>query len=700
MKKQLLNVFILFFISSSSFGQQGDGGTPQTFALNSDLTNIAELSLAMPDIIALKAEDAIVEAQKIGPWRFGHNNYVNLNMNNSGTWMNLQNGGKVWRLKLTCENALTVNLTLDNVVIPEGNELYVYNPQKDFILGKFTSYHLYEGELGTELVPGNTAIVEYYVAPENINSIAQLNINTVTHGYRTANEFQEKAFGSSGNCNMNANCDDADPWDLQKRSTVMLVSGSNGFCTGALINNSQNDGKPYVLTANHCYSNPVNWIFRFNWQAALSDINQSDCSIDPGSSPSFTSLSGAVLRARRTASDFCLVEITGGLESGTVPSSYGAFFAGWDNTNNIPTSTFCFHHPRGDIKKVSFDDAPAVSANGMGSSENNSQWEVEWDRNTTTEPASSGSPLFDQNGRIIGQLWGGGASCFDLSEPDFYGKVSYSWNPSGSNTTNQLKHWLDPDNDGLTVLDGYDPNASICSSTYNEAIIEEMCYGDNTSSIEISFLTGNSTGATYDIGSGPQSTGLFTNLSQGDYTVTIIDGDLCSTELDIEVTGPAQLSASEIIVEETIQDDGSINLTVTGGTPNYTFEWNGPNGFTSDQEDISSLEPGNYSVTITDDNDCEITYNYTVGSVASISEISVTSFEIYPNPNNGVFSVKLENSIGQSSVKITDLSGRIIYTTIELENEFKIQLSNAATGNYFIQIENNGSAITKRISIL
>jgi hypothetical protein len=78
-----------------------------------------------------------------------------------------------------------------------------------------------------------------------------------------------------------------------------LVSGSNGFCSGALINNTLNDGKPYVLTANHCYSDPTNWIFRFNWQSA-------DCN-NPAASPTFQSLSGAVLRSRRTPSDFCLV---------------------------------------------------------------------------------------------------------------------------------------------------------------------------------------------------------------------------------------------------------------------------------------------------------------------------------------------------------------------------------------------------------
>jgi hypothetical protein len=403
-----------------------------------------------PDIAALQAEDASTDDQGTAPWRFGYNNYTNLNTTNAGSWFDLPNGARLWLLRVKCEQALTVNLTFENTNIPEGNQLFVYNPSKDFILGAFTQEHIYDGQLGTELIPGQGAVVEYYVAPQN--KAGHIQVGTVTHGYRTANEFIQKAFGSSGSCNMNANCPDGLPWTQQRNSAVMLVSGSSGFCSGALINNTQNDGKPYVLTANHCYSNPATWVFRFNWQAT-------DCA-NPSTSPTFQSLSGAVLRARRTPSDFCLVEITGGLVNGTVPLDYNPYFSGWDNSGTIPTTTVCIHHPSGDIKKISFDDAAPSISQAMGSSEANSTWTVEWDRNTTTEGGSSGSPLFDQNHRIIGQLWGGGASCQNLSAPDYYGRVANSWMPAGSNSTNQLKYWLDPTNSGASFIDGFDPNNS------------------------------------------------------------------------------------------------------------------------------------------------------------------------------------------------------------------------------------------------
>ena len=439
----------LLLLSSSLFAQiQGNGGvlTSSKLVLNDKV--IQQWVYAQPDLQALAAEDAVVDEQGTAPWRFGFNNYTNLNTTNAGSWFDLPNGARLWLAKVKCEGALTVNLTFEQTSIPNGNKLFVYNAAKDFILGAFTQEHIYDGQLGTELIPGDEAIIEYYVAPKNNHGHIQL--ATVTHGYRTANEFLEKAFGSSGSCNMNVNCPDGMPWTPQRNSAVMLVSGSSGFCSGALINNTQNDGKPYVLTANHCYSNPATWVFRFNWQAI-------DCP-NPGASPTFQSLSGAVLRSRRTPSDFCLVEITGGLVNGTVPLDYNPYFSGWDNSGNIPTASVSIHHPSGDIKKISFDDAAPSISQGMGSSEANSTWTVEWDRNTTTEGGSSGSPLFDQNHRIIGQLWGGGASCQNLTAPDYYGRVSNSWEPAGSNSTNQLKFWLDPSNSGAAFIDGFDPN--------------------------------------------------------------------------------------------------------------------------------------------------------------------------------------------------------------------------------------------------
>jgi len=156
---------------------------------------LVSITLAQPDIDKLRAEDEQSALDKVGPWRFGFNNEVNYNLENSGSWTMLENGDYVWRLKVESENALTVNLTFEETEIPEGNSLFVYNEDESFVLGSFQQKHIYKGALGTELVPGSIAIIEYTVSANNLEKNNKLTLSKITHGYRTATDFQEKVFG-------------------------------------------------------------------------------------------------------------------------------------------------------------------------------------------------------------------------------------------------------------------------------------------------------------------------------------------------------------------------------------------------------------------------------------------------------------------------------------------------------------------------
>lgn len=582
---------VVWVFGAVAFSQiQGDGGMPVS-SHYSVVSNQDHVVFQQPNIKKLRAEDLLTDAKGDGPWRFGFNNLVDLNLENSGEWVELSNGGKLWTIQLECLNALTVNLTLEGISLPEGNEIYVYNPDKSFVLGKFTEYHTYNGRLGTELIPGSIAIVEYYVAPENSIATSSMTIQKVTHGYRTGDEFQAKAFGSAGACNMNVNCPDGIPWEQQKRSAVMLVnSGGNGFCSGAIVNNTLNDGKPYVLTANHCYSDPTTWVFRFNWEAP-------SCA-NPGTAPAYTSLSGSVLRSRRTISDFCLVEITGGLISGTIPAAYNAYFSGWDNTGVNPTSMVSIHHPKGDIKKISFNDEPSYpvqSTVGGVQSEVNGSWEVEWDRGTTTESASSGSPLFDQNHRIIGQLWGGGASCSSLNANDYYGRFTKSWEPAGSTSTDQLKFWLDPTSIGAVIIDGFDP--AVGSTTLLDAtlaipqgVVETYCVEDVV----------------------PQFT--LVNLGSTTLTAATINYGFDGVQnLTFNWTGSIPQYGSEVVILPT--------ATMTAGSHSFTASTSSPNGGT-DENTLNDTIHSNFYTVINGEN---VTLNLTLDCYASETSWSIIS---------------------------------------------------------------------------
>jgi hypothetical protein len=756
---------VLFALSLSlsmvGFSQQGDGGKPHGGKLQTVSKSIDHRTFNQPDIDALRAEDLVNDDAGNGPWRFGFNNHTALNMMNSGTWFELPSGGIIWLLRLTCSNALTVNLTLDNVVIPEGNELYVYNPEKDFILGNFTSNHLYEGTLGTELVPGSSVYVEYYIPEQNLDLPYGLNISRVTHGYRTASEFHEKAFGSSGSCNMNVNCPDGAGWVNERNSAVMLVSGGSGFCSGALINNTLNDGKPYVLTANHCYSDPASWVFRFNWQAT-------GCT-NPASSPTFQSLNGGVLRSRRTQSDFCLVEITGGLVNGTVPLTYSPYFSGWDKSGTNPTTTVSIHHPSGDIKKISFDDAQATPATAMGS-EANGVWQVEWDRNTTTEGGSSGSPLFDQNHRIIGQLWGGGASCSNLSAPDYYGRVSNSWNPNNSNSSNHLKTWLDPNNSGVNFIDGYDPSGqssiatdagltnplgvsgTLCSAAVTPQVTISNSGTDALTSATIQYGFDGATNLSYNWSGNLaqyQSASVtlpVANLTGGSHTfsanvinpngatdqnlannavnstfTTVVAGLTLNLTLDLDCWGSETswelTNASNQILFSgagyTDDNPTTINqqFCVDYGCYTFTIDDSWGDGLAGlDCNNASQLGAGSYQITYNGVIKAQITtaqanfgatnsQNFCIVDDASVEQFGqLTGWTMFPNPGSGTIQVTTDGWLIEQ-LSVLDMAGQEIMHASPSAVKAGIQTEQLCNGVYLVRIESSNGIGLKRLVV-
>ena len=92
-------------------------------------------------------------------------------------------------------------------------------------------------------------------------------------------------------------------------------------------------------------------------------------------------------------SDVALIEL-----SATPPAAWGVEYAGWDASSANHTSAVGIHHPSGDVKKICFeDDAPYTDVTGGAQVWWIDAWEL-----GVTEPGSSGSPLFNQDHRIIG----------------------------------------------------------------------------------------------------------------------------------------------------------------------------------------------------------------------------------------------------------------------------------------------------------
>jgi hypothetical protein len=728
MKRLSLILFLTF--SASCFAQISHGGSPYSF--NNNLSQPVPTFINQDtDVEALREEDAVTDQYKDISWRFGKLIPVNLNLNNSGVWETLSNGSRVWRLTIQSPGAVSLNLNYSAFNLPKNATFFIYNNKTT--LGAFTeSNNKEDGKFATTLLKGEQITLEYYEPSSEFgNGIIQ--ISSIVHGYRDLFN-QIEAFGSSGNCNVNTICDTTF-WGNEIRSAVMqLHSNNQRFCSGALINNVLQDGTPYILTANHCSASTTD-IFMFNYQS-------SDCSTNIDG-PTIQTVVGCFMRANDSPSDFQLVEL-----SSVPPTNYNVYYSGWSAVNVAPTSGTGIHHPRGDIKKISHDTDPLVEDGYYITG--NDHWKVNDWNSGTTEPSSSGSPLFDQNHRIVGQLHGGDAACGNDAF-DYYGKFAVSW-ATNSDTLKQLKHWLDPNNSGTIVLDGYDPNGAqyttdavllnvegiesyICGDSANPKITIRNNGNTTLTSLTINyeidgtpFTPYNWTGnlVTYNIDTINLPTINFTsgnhnftvycsnpngntdqNLSNDTSTIDFIGNDqplfatlnLTTDNFGAESSWLIRNAAGKTIIEgggyPSVNGGQNFieNLCLYDGCFTFVFKDSYGDGFCCGTN-------GNGSLLLTEDatgdtlaidstfNSDSLSFFICMGNANGIEELKQNDFSVYPNPNNGSFNITSKEKI--TAITVFDILGKIIYQANNLNTKEKvIDLGNIDKGLYFAVVESN-----------
>ncbi|MFN2429669.1 MAG: serine protease, partial [Cryomorphaceae bacterium] len=443
----IFTLLLSFVFTIGVNAQISHGGEPIGWD-NPTASDVEFLSLPTPDIKAHEREDETLDQHPDIPYRYGAIAEVDFDSDRHGSWTSLPNGDRVWRLAISSPGALSLNFLFDDYQVPEGGKVFVYNPEKTQLLGSFTSENTSKiNSLGVGILHGDKMIIEY-VEPVEVSGQGYLHISKITHGYRSilGASQQEKAgpFGNAAACNINVNCPEGAPFEFEKRSVAIIVVNDNGVCSGALVNNTLQDQTPYFLTANHCLpgnpSNTQNWIFYFNHETP-------DCAGEVDA-PTNQSISGASLRASNAESDFGLVEF-----NDNVPNSYNVCYSGWDASDDeTANSSFGIHHPRGDVKKICFDeDAPYHDNIGTFV---NQVWYIDQWEDGVTEGGSSGSPLFNDAGLLIGQLAGGAAACdgeVNNGLFDYYGRLGVSWD-YGSSATSRLSDWLDEANTGQLIL--------------------------------------------------------------------------------------------------------------------------------------------------------------------------------------------------------------------------------------------------------
>lgn len=449
------------------FAQISEGGIPPAIKYGRPQTGIPSLQVTPPDVEQLRSEDAFFQKHGIA-LRFAESVPVGIDLANEGFWERLPDGGRLCRLIIESKDAQALILYYSRFIIPAGGKLFIYNADQRQIIGAFTERNNPTREsFATEMIQGEKVTLEYY-EPSGMTAKPEIIINEVSYVYRTAeNFFRQRGFGGSDTCEVNVNCPEGNDWQKQKNGITRIIvkaGFSSLWCTGSLLNNVRWDMTPYFLTADHCGANasPANynqWLFYFRYEGPDCENPTTDTLFKNYTMTGATKL--AASGGAGYASDFKLLRL-----NESVPLSYQPFFNGWSLANEPSPNGTTIHHPEGDIKKISTYTDTLKSTN-WGTIPN-THWRVVWTPTETnwgvTEGGSSGSPIFDDQGRIIGQLTGGEASCRYLNKPDYYGKFSYSWNGDTTSDSTMLKPWLDPDNVGVTELKGTTVNVDEVTS--------------------------------------------------------------------------------------------------------------------------------------------------------------------------------------------------------------------------------------------
>lgn len=448
------------------------GGTPASF--NHSASSSTLRSTAAPKVIKVlpnfNPDDVKstngwdVNRLHVKPLTIGRTIETNIDFARDAERITLDNGTTMYRLTIDVKDAKANLLYYNDFFIPQdGGELYIYTPDHRKVLGKYThETHPTHGAFATEMLPGTTAVLEYYPYL-NSQEMPSILISSVGHIFSTRGAGLRDPGEDSAHddCAFNVNAAEGAEWQEQKAGVVQItmVQGRNiSVCSGNLLNNTNEDFKPYILSAAHCESETktrksseadlAQWIFTFHYEkpnssnGAIAIVREQAKSMVGCDIRAFLPIDGQ--------SDGLLLEL-----KQEVPESYRVYYNGWDRSDVLPNSGVGMHHPVGDAKKISVYNGGVTSKtwddryNGQGCrGAENAHLFFHFTKGET-EGGSSGSSLWNENKLVVGTLTGGGGRC--TTGTNYYGKLSYHWDKFSE----KMSTFLDPKTNGTaTSLSG------------------------------------------------------------------------------------------------------------------------------------------------------------------------------------------------------------------------------------------------------
>ncbi len=661
-----------------------------------NIKTIPSMYLETPDLTQIMLEDD--EREKNGElYRIGRSIPSNINPIFSGEWKINNDGSRTWNLRVKATGAEALSFLFSKFELYGQTTFEIRNTDGFIVHKPMTAEDVMSHKMQNAALCFGDDLILILNEPANTQA-SDITIDRVIYNYRSTGNPNATKINESDPCEVNINCSPVgDSWQDEKDGVarIYIVEGNSaGWCTGSLINNTAQDCKPYFLTALHCgvntsANNMNNWRFYFRYESPNCNNPNSAGSLDDHYVTGCIRIADSDDGGGNSGSDFMLVKLGNNNNETSVvntlkSSSFSGYWNGWKAATSSTQGGAGIHHPAGDIKKISTFNGTTQSTS-WGSA-GGSHWQMSWSSNSNghgvTEGGSSGSPLFNNSGLIIGTLTGGSSFCTNQTSPDLYGKMSYHWTSNGTANNERLKPWLDPTNSNVTTLNGsYDP----CSGT-GPGPTPTDCDLQTNNILKVSLLTDDYAPETYmevtnsggtvvwsegnenvagNFATGEENptadpTNALDNLTQYNWDVSLPSAD-CYTFTVYDYYGDG-MGASQWG-----GTDGNLQLKNNGNTTIYT---------------ISAADFGGSEA---------ITVENTGGGTTGIDLFSKRDVLIYPNPAQNQIIIDATNaSSDYEQIKISDITGKIIFETSLNTNKMTVvNLEDFASGVYNVRMESS-----------
>lgn len=381
--------------------------------------------------------------------------------------------GYLYELNIESNNALGLSIYFSSLELGAGSYLTLTSAIDTGMIVRYTNENSRTFNFLSDVVLTDNVKITYFEPTGT--ELSDILIYRLNHSFSNPNG----GFENSCPDQVDVKCSpEGDNWKKEINSAVMLAIDGVGFCSATIVNNTSEDGKPLILTSEHCYSAFYQFsgaegeqiFFSKADQAFNTEIwlNYESPWCNGPQSVDHVSMKHATIRAEWTGTDFLLLEL-----NNQIPTSYYPYYSGWDRSDlpDQPLGGVGIHQPAGDVKKISthsrqltnstcMTSVPIRGSNPPANYPSNSNffrvdfWDNTPNGHSKVEEGSSGSGLFNSNNRLVGNLFGSDCAIFNCtskngqrfnrtSQLSNYGKLSISWLGNGTPNTS-LHSWLDP----------------------------------------------------------------------------------------------------------------------------------------------------------------------------------------------------------------------------------------------------------------